>query len=95
MSSWAELFKLGLVQVTLSPNPFASGKYFNQTLDLSTGTVLVYAGGSDLASYAVLVSVWADANSDTLYVDVEARDPSAAYKMVVDVTSTRPSTLWT
>ena len=53
------------------------------------------AGGSDLASYAVLVSVWADANSDTLYVDVEARDPSAAYKMVVDVTSTRPSTLWT
>lgn len=27
MSSWTELFKLGLVQIVLSPNPFSSGVY--------------------------------------------------------------------
>jgi hypothetical protein len=94
MSSHTELFKLALVQVALSPNPFdIGGRYFNQTIDLSTGTVLVYAGGSP-TNVAAVLSVWVDANSDTLFVDISS--PSGtAYSLTATVASVRPSDVWT
>lgn len=41
MSSHTELFKLGGVHVALDPNPFTLGPYFNQTLDMASGSLLV------------------------------------------------------
>ena len=52
-----ELFKLGLLQVALTPNPFLAGPYFNQTLDVSTASVLVHAGGTAFADHAVALRV--------------------------------------
>jgi hypothetical protein len=93
MSSHTELFKLALVQVALTPNPFVGARYFNQTIDLATGTVLVYAGDSS-TNVAVVLSVWVDANSDTAFVDVSS--PSGtSYSLSATVASVRPSDVWT
>jgi hypothetical protein len=94
-SSATELFKLGLVQVALSPNPFLAGAYFNQTLDVSSASVLVHAGGSSFADHAVTFRVWVDANADDLYVDVSARDGTTPYSLSVDVRSLRPAGVFT
>ena len=91
MSSATELFKLGLIQVSLSPNPFLQGAFFNQTLDIATATVIVYAGGSSFADYAVGIRVWIDANADALYVDIESGDGTSPYSLTTTIESVRPS----
>lgn len=95
MSSATELFKLGLIQVALTPNPFLSGPFFNQTLDISTATVLVYAGGSSLADHAVSFRVWVDANADGLYIDVASGDGTTPYALTASIESLRPSKPYT
>jgi hypothetical protein len=92
MSSATELFKLGLVHVALSPNPYQSGAYFNQTLDLDSASVLIYAGGTSLADYAVSMRVWADANADGLYIDIASGDGLTTYALAATIESLRPST---
>ena len=97
MSGETELFKLGLLQVALQPNPFAAGSFFNQTLDVASATVVVYAGGSSMADYAAELRVWVDANTDTLFVEAAARAGAlpAAFSLSAAVASVRPRGLWT
>ena len=85
MSSQTELFKLAHIQLAISPNPYVRpGAHFNQTLDLSTGTVIIKIG-------EVEINVWVDANADTLYIDANAQ---TMFSIEVTSSSTRPSTPW-
>jgi hypothetical protein len=68
-------YKVALVTLALSPNPFTAGPFFNQTLDISTGTVFVSAGGADASTAAANFSVWIDALSNTLYATVRGAAP--------------------
>ena len=97
MSTHAELLKLGLIQIALSPNPFvASGAgtapFFNQTIDLSTGSVLIFAGGPSAARANALIRVWVDARtgSDVLYVDVSS-PAGRTFSLSARVSSSRPA----
>ena len=60
-----DIFKTGRVRVSLSPNPFAAGKPFRQTLDLQSGAILIDADG-------VTLRVWADANRNVFHVEIDA-----------------------
>jgi hypothetical protein len=60
-----DLFKTGRVRIVLSPNPFAQGKPFRQTLDLSTGSILIEADG-------VTLRIWADANRPLYHVQIQS-----------------------
>ena len=91
MSSHTELFKLALVQIAVTPNPFASGAYFNQSLRLDSATVQIYMGGTGPADASALISVYADANSDALLVDISS-PAGGAFSVTATVTSLRPST---
>ena len=58
-----DIYKTGRVRIALSPNPFARGKPFRQTLDLSTGSILIEADG-------VTLRIWADANRPVYHVQI-------------------------
>jgi len=60
-----DIFKTGRVRMSLSPNPFAKGKPFKQTLDLETGSILIEAEGVNLR-------VWADAHRPVYHVQINA-----------------------
>ncbi len=60
-----EIYKTGKVRITMEPNPFKSGTPFRQTLDLSTGSIFIEAGG-------IRIRVWADANRSTYHVEIDA-----------------------
>ena len=60
-----DIFKTGRVGVSLSPNPFAKGKPFRQTLDLDTGSIRIEAGG-------VTLRIWADANRPIYHVEINS-----------------------
>ncbi len=60
-----DLFKTGRVRVSLTPNPFAKGKPFRQTLDLPTGSIRIEADG-------VSLRIWADANRPVYHVQVDS-----------------------
>lgn len=60
-----DLFKTGRVRLSLSPNPFASGKSFKQTLDLQTGSIRLECEGLEIL-------VWADANRPVYHIQIEA-----------------------
>ena len=68
-------YKVALLTVALEPNPFLAGPFFNQTLGLAGATVVVHAGGASLASAAANFSVWVDANTNTVFVEVAAAAP--------------------
>ena len=85
MSAQTELFKLGLIELSLNPNPWIDGAHFNQSLDLATGTVNLQLG-------AVRISVWVDANQDILRLTAEGPTP---FSIRVKSSSTRPAdTTW-
>ena len=88
-SSATELFKLGLLQVSLTPNPFLAGSYFNQSLDIASATLYVHAGGSSLDDCAVTLSVWCDAGSDTLYVSAAACNGMTPFSLNATLSSVR------
>jgi hypothetical protein len=60
-----DLFKTGRVRISLSPNPFAAGKPFRQTLDLDRGSIVIEADG-------VKIRVWADANHPVYHVQIDS-----------------------
>jgi len=62
-----DLFKTGRARISLSPNPFAAGKSFRQTLDLQTGSIRIEADG-------VAFRIWADANRPLYHVEISAPD---------------------
>ncbi len=60
-----DIYKTGRVRVSLNPNPFAKGKPFRQTLDLSTGSIRIEANGISLR-------IWADANRPVYHVQINS-----------------------
>ena len=60
-----DIFKTGRAKISLSPNPFATGKSFRQTLDLDTGSIQIEADGTTIL-------VWADA-CDALLLEVHRK----------------------
>eukprot|EP01121_Diplochlamys_sp_Union-15-3_P008096 TRINITY_DN2122_c0_g1_i1.p1 TRINITY_DN2122_c0_g1~~TRINITY_DN2122_c0_g1_i1.p1 ORF type:complete len:765 (+),score=128.25 TRINITY_DN2122_c0_g1_i1:101-2395(+) len=82
----ANLLKLGLVEVTFSPNPFGfGGNFVNQTLDLSTGTFNLYIGGHSLSDYTLFVRVWVDTNSNTVTFSAQSRVSSVLFEATVSL----------
>ena len=60
-----DLYKTGRVRISLKPNPFAAGKPFRQTLDLSTGSIQIEAD-------KVKVRIWANAHRPICHVDIRS-----------------------
>lgn len=101
--SWneaAELSKVGLVNVTFAPNPFVAGggAFFQQTLDLPTGTVQFLLGGSSATNYALMADVWIDAGGSNVAVVTATLGPAAqqgsdatAFSMTATWVNVRPA----
>ena len=94
MSSNTDLFKMGLLQVAVSPNPFALGPYFNQSLDMSLGCLLLHAGGSDFSSLALTLRCCVHALTDQITVTATAGSLSSLFNVSIEVSSTRPPVVW-
>jgi hypothetical protein len=60
-----DIFKTGRVRISLTPNPFITGKVFRQTLDLFTGSIRIEADGINLR-------IWADANHPVYHIEINA-----------------------
>ena len=90
MSSHTELFKLAIVQVAISPNPFSAGAYFNQTINPADGSLYVAMGGTGPADARAVLRAYADANSDALLVDVSS-PAGVAFSLTATVLSVRPA----
>jgi len=60
-----DLFKTGRVKITLTPNPFIPGKPYRQTLDLSTGSILIEAD-------SVKLRVWVDADRPIYHAEIHS-----------------------
>lgn len=71
--AWSEngrLLKLGKVRVALQPNPFVSGKSFQQELVLNDGIINIKAGEG---KNAVEINCWVDANNPVVEFDFESQ----------------------
>ena len=69
MDSWSEngrLLKLGRVRVKFSPNPFAKGLPFGQTLKLRQGEITLTAGDGKSETR---LRIWIDANNPVIHVE--------------------------
>lgn len=90
MDANTALRTIALLHVTLTPNPFLAGggTYFNQTLSLRTATVIILAGGTSAADYAVRIEAYVGADADEVRVTATPREPSDVY--TVDVTVETP-----
>lgn len=65
ISEMQRLLKLGRIRVSLTPNPFAQGKPFSQTLVLRQGCCEIVAGDPGAE---VRLRVFVDSDSQTVYV---------------------------
>jgi hypothetical protein len=83
------LLKLGRVRVRLTPNPFAAGLPFRQTLNLRAGRIEVVAGE---AGRAVRLRVWADAHRPVLRVEGDCDRPVSA-RVELEVWRSKPQVL--
>ncbi len=68
------LLKLGRVRVKFSPNPFAAGAPFRQTLRLRQGEIEIVAGPP---AEAVTVRLWVDANLPVVRLTADGAKPLA------------------
>ena len=71
--AWSEnarLLKLGKVRMSLSPNPFNTGKPFLQELVLKDGVIHIEAGKS---GEQVSIDVWVDAHHPVVELDVKSQ----------------------
>jgi len=71
--AWSEnarLLKLGKVRLSLSPNPFQSGKPFSQELILKDGLIHIEAGEQE---EKITIDVWVDANQPVVELDVKSQ----------------------
>jgi hypothetical protein len=82
----AGLAKLGRIHVTLTPNSFAAGKRFSQTLRLHSGEIVVIEGDPN---HAAMFRVWVDANNSAIHVEVKTSDPTTV-KTALEVWRTQP-----
>jgi hypothetical protein len=75
-----ELVKVGRVRITLTPNPFATGTGFRQTLHLENGAIEMTGGTGD---NGVTLRVWVDANHPAVRVETSSAQP-VALKVTLD-----------
>jgi alpha-L-fucosidase 2 len=71
--SWSEgtrLLKVGRVRTHFSPNPFASGAPFNQTLNFYNGEMDITAGQS---GSQVFLRIWIDANQPVIRIEASGQ----------------------
>ena len=94
-------FKLGQVSLAVQPNPWAHGagsSFFRQTLDFSTGTVTVLAGGTSEADHKVRFEAWVDIATNVAHLTATAGpgSPSSATALTATATITtlHPSVPW-
>lgn len=76
--AWSEnarLLKLGKIRLSLSPNPFFSGKEYRQELNVKDGVMYIEAGDDD---NKVSVKAWIDALNPVLELSVESSYPISA-----------------
>lgn len=85
-----EMIKVGLVNLSLSPSPWLAGRFFQQELDLGTGTINIFLGGAGRSrnSSEVMVSIYIDANSNVMVADVTSRG-STQYAIQASLTPMR------
>lgn len=84
-------FKIGQVELALSPNPWAPGStFFRQTLDLQTATVIILAGGSSEADHTVKFEAWIDIDSATAHIIATPRLPGSTFSATVTLTALHP-----
>jgi hypothetical protein len=82
-------FTLALVTVALSPNPFTTSAYFNQTHHLEDGSVSILAGGTGFDAPDARLRIYVDANSDTVVVTAAAGDGATPLSLNATITSVR------
>ena len=88
--SWSEatrLLKLGRVRVHLTPNPFATGAPFEETLDLHNSEIVINAGTN---GQSMTLRVWVDANHPVARVECTGEQP---FTMQVSLETWRNSTI--
>lgn len=94
MHTDASLFTIAKLRLALSPNPFTAGGggYYNQSLHLARGEVAVHGGGTCYEDRVASITLYVDANSDTIAVAAAARDGVTAFDIAVTLESVRPPT---
>jgi hypothetical protein len=73
-SEISQMCKVGKVRISLSPNPFAAGNSFNQTLSLKDGTCFITAGP---AKAQVRLAIFVDAANPVVHVSGQSDGPVA------------------
>ena len=90
MNSGASLLTLGLLEISLTPNPFHSGAYFNQTLHFESATVSILAGGTSFADHEMAFEVRVDATSNVMWISAKGRSAKKTYYLTAQLSSVRP-----
>lgn len=73
MQQGGVLMKLGLIRVSLSPNPFTAGAPFRQTLRLREGEIGIMEGkGAARVNYRL----WVDANHPVIHIELAGGRPA-------------------
>ena len=72
ISEMHRLLKLGRLRISISPNPFVSGKPFSQILDIRTGICTIRGG---LKGSEVRINVLVDSDSQTVYLSGSSDQP--------------------
>jgi len=84
-------FTLARVTVGLTPNPFLTSPYFNQTHHLEDGSITILAGGGGFSSPAAVLRIFVDAHTDTIVVSAAAGDGATPYSLTALVDTVRPT----
>lgn len=95
MHTDTQLYTLARISVAVSPNPFLSGTYYNQTISLSDGSITVLGGGTTYDDYLISLKLWVDANSDAVFVESSSRDGSTNFSLLTTINSVRPTSRFT
>ena len=61
--------KLGRMRLKLTPNPFAAGQAFRQTLNIDKGHIVIEGGDG------ARLTIWADVFSPVVHVDIDSAKP--------------------
>ena len=90
-------FKLCQVSLAVTPNPWsASSAFFRQTLDFSSGTVTVLAGGTGEEDFKVKFEAWIDIAFNVAHLSAVAGPGASgqAFTAVATIETLHPSVKW-
>eukprot|EP01047_Picozoa_sp_COSAG01_P048186 COSAG01_NODE_4672_length_4829_cov_3.623890_1_plen_1016_part_00 len=92
-------FKLGQVSLSVHPNPWAGtgSRFFRQTLDFSTGTITVLAGGTGEADHKVKFEAWVDIDANVAHLTAIAgpgTPVTTPLTATATITALHPSVPW-